>query len=151
MPEGFEPPSSFSGDGWRLEPLGPEHNEADHEAWTSSVDHIRATPGFVGRRWPHPMTIGENLDDLRQHADGFANRREFTYTVLDDADDVIGCVYVLPDLEHDRLDAAYLRCWVRADHRELDGRLRSTVLTWLREDWPFRNVRVDTPGIVAEP
>jgi hypothetical protein len=26
-----------------LEPLGPEHNEQDFAAWTSSMDHIIAT------------------------------------------------------------------------------------------------------------
>ncbi|HEX6680554.1 MAG TPA: hypothetical protein VF063_07910 [Gaiellaceae bacterium] len=30
-----------------LEPLGPEHNEQDYDAWTSSMDHIAATPGWA--------------------------------------------------------------------------------------------------------
>jgi hypothetical protein len=29
-----------------LEPLGPEHNEQDYDAWTSSMEHIAETPGF---------------------------------------------------------------------------------------------------------
>ena len=81
-------------DHFLLEPLGPEHNEDDHEAWSSSIEHIRATPGFLDSRWPHPMTLDENRADLERHARDFAQRSGFTYTVLDPADrDVIGCVY----------------------------------------------------------
>src|SRR5437870_13127447 len=27
-----------------LEPLGPQHNDADYDAWSSSTEHIHATP-----------------------------------------------------------------------------------------------------------
>ena len=53
VPLGFAPPTSLVTDRFRLEPLGPQHNDADHAAWTSSIDHIRATPGYpdgTGRR-----------------------------------------------------------------------------------------------------
>ena len=63
---------------FRLRPLGTEHNEADHAAWTSSIEHIRATPGFEGRSWPRAMTLEENLEDLRMHAAHFAAREGFT-------------------------------------------------------------------------
>lgn len=146
VPDGFEPPSSFSGEGWRLEPLGPEHNERDHAAWTSSMEHIRATPGFAGRRWPHAMPLEDNLADLQAHADGFRARREFTYSVLD-GDEVIGCVYLLPDLGHDAPDAVYLRCWVTQHRAALDEAVRDAVVDWVRTAWPFSAVRVDRrPG-----
>ena len=44
-------------DDLRLSPLGPEHNASDYAAWTSSIDHIRATPGFPDGSWPHPMPV----------------------------------------------------------------------------------------------
>ena len=76
-----------------LEPLGPQHNERDYAAWTSSMEHIRATPGFLDSSWPHPMTLAENRGDLERHQQDFADRTGFTYTVLDPADgDVIGCL-----------------------------------------------------------
>ena len=53
VPDGFEPPTSLTTDRFRLEPLGPQHNESDHAAWTSSIEHIHATPGFAGS-WPPP-------------------------------------------------------------------------------------------------
>jgi hypothetical protein len=42
------------------------------------------------------MSLDENLRDLRRHADDFQRRVGFTYTVLDDEDRVIGCVYIYP-------------------------------------------------------
>src|SRR5664279_591362 len=54
VPVGFDPPTSLATDQFRLEPLGPEHNQADHAAWTSSIDHIRSTPGFADGNWPPP-------------------------------------------------------------------------------------------------
>ena len=49
---------------FRLEPLGPQHNVADFSAWTASIDHIQATPGFTGSGWPHSMGLADNLRDL---------------------------------------------------------------------------------------
>ncbi len=99
VPADFEPPASLVTADFRLEPLGPQHNESDHAAWTSSIEHIRATPGYPDGRWPPAggMTLEENLADLRRHAGHFTDRVGFTFTVLDPADgDVIGCVYLYP-------------------------------------------------------
>ena len=144
VPDDFDPPAtptrvSAAGRAFRLTPLGVEHNERDHGAWMSSIDHIRATPGFAGRDWPHEMSLADNADDLVAHADDFEARHGFTYTVLDRDDDVIGCVYIYPDDEgvHD----VHVRSWVRADRADLDGPLRMAVLRWMRTDWPFADIR----------
>ena len=80
-----------------LEPLGPEHNEQDYDAWTSSMGHIEETPGYPDGSWPREMTPDENRADLQRHADDFRDRKGFTYTVLEPASrDVIGCVYIYP-------------------------------------------------------
>jgi hypothetical protein len=63
----FDVPNEFEGPGFRLEPLGPVHNERDHRAWMSNIEHIRATPGMKGG-WPSPMTVEENMSDLEEHA-----------------------------------------------------------------------------------
>jgi hypothetical protein len=44
-PERFEPPAGLATERFVLEALGPQHNQSDHEAWSSSIEHIRATPG----------------------------------------------------------------------------------------------------------
>ena len=33
VPEGFTPPGGLIADAFVLEPLGPQHNDADHAAW----------------------------------------------------------------------------------------------------------------------
>lgn len=137
VPDDFEAPVSLEGPGFHLEPLGPEHNERDHEAWMSSIDHIRATPGFPDGKWPSPMELADNLADLERHASDFAERRGFTYTVLD-ADDVIGCVYIYPN--DDQAHAADVSSWVRATHAHLDRALWGAVTDWLAADWPFETV-----------
>ena len=133
---GFEPPQGLEADAFRLEPLGPEHNERDYAAWSSSIEHIHASPGYGPEsRWPHEMSLEENLGDLERHARDFAERTGFTYTVLDSDDDVIGCVYVYParDETHD----VQVESWVRESHADLDMPLREAVSDWLRRDWPF--------------
>src|SRR6516225_6959478 len=97
VPAGFAVPGGLTAGELRLEPLGPQHNAADYAAWTASVGHILATPGFAGFGWPHEMSMAENLRDLERHAQDFAERRGFTYTVLSTSTgEVIGCVYIYP-------------------------------------------------------
>ena len=145
VPAGFEPPTSLVADQFRLEPLGPQHNEADHAAWTSSIEHIRATPGYPDGDWPplNGMPLEANLADLRRHAADFEARTGFTFTVLDPADDdVIGCVYLYPADSEDH-DVS-VQSWVRADRTRLDAPLADAVATWVAAEWPWR--RLDRHG-----
>jgi hypothetical protein len=145
VPDGFEPPTSLVSDRFRLEPLGPEHNESDHAAWSSSIGHIRSTPGYPDGDWPpaRGMSLDSNLADLERHAADFAAHRGFTFTVLDPADDdVIGCVYLYPtsSADHD----VTVQSWVRADRADLDVPLADAVAAWLADEWPWK--RVDRCG-----
>jgi hypothetical protein len=147
VPADFAVPDGLVAEGFRLAPLGPQHNEADYTAWTGSIDHIRATPGFNGRSWPHPMPLEDNLRDLERHAQDFAERRGFTYTVLGaGSDEVVGCVYIYPPHGQgpgggaEGLRGAAVRSWVRADRAELDRAVYGAVLAWLERDWPFHSI-----------
>jgi hypothetical protein len=137
VPTGFDPPAPPSGDGFALIPLRLEHNEGDLEAWSSSVDHIHATPGFAGHPWPdEPMTLARNAGDLRGHEDDFAQWLGFTYSVVSrPGGEVIGCVYIYPSAKDDV--GADVRSWVRATQATLDAPLYRTVTEWLQADWPF--------------
>jgi hypothetical protein len=139
VPDDFVVPRSLVTDAFRLEPLGPEHNEDDYQAWMSSIEHIRSTPGMQGRSWPRPaMTLADNLADLEGHARDFANRKGFTYTVLaGDGGGIIGCVYIYPSKDG---PGARVLSWVRADRAELDAPLYDAVSEWLRTAWPFTSV-----------
>ena len=138
VPDDFVVPRSLVTDTFRLEPLGPEHNEGDYAAWTSSIDHIRSTPGMQGRSWPRPMTPDENLSDLEGHARDFANRTGFTYTVRDiDTDEIVGCVYIYPWKNE---PGTRILSWVRASRADLDLPVYEAVSEWLQTAWPFASV-----------
>ena len=140
VPDDFAVPRSLACEEFWLEPLGPEHNEGDYRAWTSSMSHIRATPGFPDGRWPREMTLAENLGDLERHAADFAARSGFTYTVRAlGSDEIIGCVYIYPLA--DAAGGADVRSWVSADRAALDVVLYDAVSGWLRSAWPFAAVR----------
>ena len=140
VPPDFDVPLGLETPELVLEPLGPEHNDNDYEAWTSSMEHIAATPGYPDGSWPREMTREQNRGDLQRHADDFRARRGFTYTVLEPAGrDVIGCVYIYPDRDDDH--EAVVLSWVRQSHAHLDATLWRAVSEWLRSDWPFASVR----------
>ncbi len=139
VPDDFEVPVRFEAALFVLEPLGPEHNERDHDAWSSSIDHIHATLGFAGHAWPQPMSLDENLADLEAHRTDFDARTGFAYTVLDpQTNDVIGCVYIDPD--EAQVDGVTVRSWVRVTYADLDQPLRDAVGDWLERDWPLASV-----------
>ena len=135
----FAVPDAYAWSEFHLEPLGEQHNERDHAAWMSSIDHIRSTPGFSPREepnWPIAMTLEENLEDLVRHAKDFQERRGFTYSILE-GDDVIGCIYIYPSRLPDR--DAEISSWVRESRAELDALVREALAKWIDESWPFSN------------
>jgi hypothetical protein len=139
VPADFDPPRALASEHFRLEPLGPQHNDSDYEAWSSSREHIHTTPGWETSTWPDDRDLEANRRDLQRHADDFENRRGFTYTVLDPATgDVIGCVYIYPD--KDEQHDANVLSWVRASRPELDVELWRAVSAWLADEWPFERV-----------
>jgi hypothetical protein len=135
IPTDFEVPLTFDGSGFRLEPLGPIHNERDHEAWMTSIEHVRATPGMGGREWPAPMTLADNLADLEMHSMEFADRQSFTYSILE-GESVIGCVYIVPGHGGHH---AEVRSWVRESKSDMDLVVWQELSEWLVRKWPFRS------------
>lgn len=137
VPDDFvlpEPPRSAL---FRLEPLSVAHNESDHAAWTSSIEHIRSTPGFAGRPWPSEfVSLQKNAISLAAHELDFQNRIGFSYAVLDPkSSEVIGCVYFYPPRAPE-FDVD-VRSWVRADRASLDSKLYHLVSQWLHDLWPW--------------
>jgi hypothetical protein len=150
VPVGWSLPTPLDGVAFRLEPLGPAHNESDHRAWVTSIEHIRGTPGFSAGdwgddSWPLPMSLDDNLADLRQHAREFDQRQAFAYSVIDPVSgEVIGCVYIDPD--ESGIAVAKVRCWVCAGRAELDTVVAFEVAVWLAGAWPFGSVRFPGRG-----
>ena len=52
VPEEFTVPRRSETAQFVLEPLGPQHNDDDYAAWSTSVEHIHGTPGWEGSSWP---------------------------------------------------------------------------------------------------
>jgi hypothetical protein len=81
-----------------------------------------------------------NLADLRRHAEDFAQRAGFTYTVLARGSDrIIGCVYIYPWRGEE--GTADVQSWVRAERADLDASLHDAVAAWLDNAWPFTVIR----------
>jgi hypothetical protein len=135
-----EPPQVDSPRGeLRLEPLSEQHAESDFRAWTGSLDHIRASRGFPWGGWPPldgSLDLAANGEDMRRHARLFAARQGFTWTVLEDSGECVGCVYVYPDRQAD----ADLHTWVVSSRALDDEALRGHVLDWLIAEWPFADI-----------
>ena len=85
------------------------------------------------------MSLESNLSDLEMHAQHFADRRGFTYSILD-GDEVIGCVYIYP--ARGREGVASVSSWVTAGHAHLDRIVWETLSEWLTQ-WPFAEVDYD--------
>jgi len=140
VPSDFVLPDPIETDQFRLALLGPEHNESDYAAWTSSMDFIRSLPGWEAASWPEPMTIEANLRDCTSHRARSRSGSDFAYTVLlPDRDDVVGCVYFKPT-RPPRSGAVEVRSWVTAEHSGLDKPLYDAVAAWLAKEWPWSMV-----------
>ncbi|MEV0646332.1 N-acetyltransferase [Phytomonospora sp. NPDC050363] len=140
VPEDFDVPLFLDSPPFYLEPAGPQHNQDDHAAWTSSIEHIHATPGFTERGWPpvDSMSPGANRQDLTELAADFAAREGFTYTVLhSETRIVIGSVGILP--RKDGVEGAAVRSWVCESQAALDKPLWRLVSEWLA-GWPLASV-----------
>lgn len=137
VPADFPVPLPPAHPRFTFEPLGPEHNESDLEAWSSSIDHIHASPGFRADGWPErPYTLDENLADLARHRDHHEQGIDFAWTVLAPGTrTVIGCVYLKPD-PTGRAHAE-ARSWVRSTAADLDGVLRAHLAPWFARAWPI--------------
>jgi hypothetical protein len=143
VPPGFTVPEPPIHRLFRFAVLGPDHNVADLDAWSSSIDYIHSTPGFRPDGWPQRRySLEENLADLEQHRDHHERRLDFAWTVLDPErpDSVIGCVYLQPDPTS--ASEASARSWVRADRAHLDGELRDHLRPWFATAWPVE-IRYD--------
>jgi hypothetical protein len=140
VPDEFRVPEGNRTDLFVIEPLQERHNKSDHEAWTSSREHIKTTPGFVGQQlWvDEDFSVDDNAASIAKHSRDFEKRVEFNYAVVDTATgEVIGSVYIRP-ASRDGHDAD-VRSWVRADRAELDKPLHDFVTRWLAYAWPFRS------------
>lgn len=146
-------PARLQTDEFVLRPITAADAALDYAAVMESRDYLRL---WEQSTWPaDDFTVEADRTDLEKLEGGNADRKAFTYTVLDPAEtECLGCVYVFP------LDAAFLArshvtavadthwedydaavyFWVRASRlaSHLDRALLAALRTWLSQEWNLR-------------
>lgn len=95
VPSEFDPPRLLVTD--QFVGATAPNTQADHAAWTSSIDHIRSTRGYPDGDSPpvEGMSLEENLADLEMHARDFAADLPFTAPIRAIGCDRCGSTYLL--------------------------------------------------------
>src|SRR5690606_557198 len=111
IPDDFDPPTLWEGEGFKVVPLGPELAEIDYKAYMSSVEHLQKTFTY-STGWPNAdLTMEDAHEDMANEKRRFDTRESFAYAVLTpDGTRERGCVYVRPAGKQG-YDAA-VRLWV---------------------------------------
>jgi hypothetical protein len=144
-PDDAPVPTALRSDEFVLRPLCAADVDLDYEAVMASQEALRRGSGG---KWPRPdFTLEENLADLQGHEADFRARRGFTYTVMDPTETrCLGCVYAYPPRDdgdgRDRDYEAVVWFWVIPDRvaDDLDRRLLTALVPWLRSDFAFARV-----------
>lgn len=135
-----------------LRPITADDAERDHEAVMESRDYLHA---WEQSTWPEDdFSVEDNRGDLVDLEAWNADRKAFTYTILDPNETVcLGCVYIFPT------DATFLQTseitpvrgdtwtdfdavvyhWVRKSQMDTgkDAELLTLLREWLARDWEF--------------
>jgi RimJ/RimL family protein N-acetyltransferase len=108
--------------------------------WSSLTISREAHDHHLSSTLPQGAASPRILADLRRHAEDFAQRAGFTYTVLASGSDrIIGCVYIYPWRGEE--GTADVQSWVRAERAHLDAALHDAVAAWLDNAFPFSVIR----------
>ena len=106
----FVVPTSFEGEHFQLQVLGPDVNELDYEAVMSSKKNLRNI--FAKNdRWPCDKMTEKNK--------------------------CIGCIYIEPCYRENFDAEVYF--WIRDDNLYLESEFYRIVNKWIKDDWPFAN------------
>ncbi|WP_024461309.1 hypothetical protein [Marinimicrobium sp. LS-A18] len=133
----FEAPVAVHEPLFTLEPLAPQHNDLDYDAWQSSVEELQGIFG-PGHEWPKAeYSKARNLEDLQRHYREFEQGEAYAYTILSpDQSLCIGCVYIQPPLVHPY--DTHVDFWFRSSHKHLEAPFMAWLKQWLATDWGLK-------------
>jgi len=141
VPAGFNPPTHVKGAGFQIVPLGPDLVKIDFDAYMSSIDHLQKMFSRSSS-WPRAdISQADAMRDMENEQARFINHKSFAYAVLTpDGSRELGSLYVSPS-PIGAYDSV-VKMWVTKDAYEegFDAELFQWVTTWMKTDWPFRNV-----------
>jgi hypothetical protein len=137
VPATFEVPTTYTGTGYKLVPLGPAVAELDYKAYMSSIDHIRKTQGG---NWPNPnLTMADQAKDMAGEKAQWDGRKSFPYAVLTlDGSRELGCFYLRPSPKEGYDSVATMWVTKEAFDRGLEDQLYKDMKAWLAKSWPFQ-------------
>lgn len=159
FPVGLAVPEGLRVQHMALRPITAADAELDHAAVMESREYLRV---WEQSAWPEDaFTVAANREDLAGLERRHAERRAFTYTVLDPAaTECLGCVYLMPPdarmydgaritpLDGERWDDvdAAVYFWVRGSRLATgtDRVLLAALREWFRRDWGLDRVVVVT-------
>lgn len=146
-------PEGLRTDDFLLRPIVAADAELDYAAVMESREYLR---GWEQTGWPaDDFTVADNREDLEMLERRHAERRAFTYTVMNPAEtECLGCVYFMPtharsftgaritsvgDHRWEDYEAA-VYFWVRKSHLETatDRALLDVLRAWPANDWSFQ-------------
>ncbi|GAC1563354.1 MAG: hypothetical protein NVS2B7_37300 [Herpetosiphon sp.] len=139
VPPDFVIPTGLATPHFRLRPLTTADCAQDYAAVMESAALLNA---MFGRDWPTAtFTYADNLQDLAEHQQEYAQRQAFAYTVVNLDDTMcLGCVYINPPRGYPTDARVYLWVRQRAYDQGFDSILFHVVKTWLQDKWPFAHV-----------
>jgi len=133
-----------------LRPITADDAERDFAAVVETREHLRL---WEQSTWPaDDFTVEANRDDLVGLEQRHAERKAFTYTVVDpEGAEALGCVYIFPTSasflqkstvtavgDEDWADVdAVVYFWARLSEMEkgMDARLLAALRAWIRDAW----------------
>lgn len=139
VPDSFQPPRSYTGENFRLVPLGPDVAQLDFNAYMSSIDHIRSS---MGGNWPRPdLTMADQAKDMAGEKAQWDARKSFPFAVLaPEGTKEFGCFYIRPSTKEGYDAVATI--WVTKDQfdKGFETQLLADMKAWLAAEWPFKKV-----------
>ena len=142
--DNFVVPRSCKIDNFSINQLTVRDITEDYEAVMTSIEKLKGTFDFYPE-WPRSdMSVDEDLSNLGWHQTEFEMGTSFAYSVrLVDTNKYVGCVYLFPSNQENKLVDAY--SWVRKGCEHLDSALFLIVKEWIENEWPFKVGSVNYP------
>ncbi len=145
LPDDFRSPGAVESELFLLRPITIHDVIKDYDAVMSSREHLWTRFGDIWG-WPPPdLSLEQDLIDLAWHQKEAQLQSTFNYAVMSlDESMLLGCVYIdPPGMEATEADVWF---WIRTSMlaQGLENKLESFVREWLKSQWPFQTVSLNS-------
>jgi hypothetical protein len=139
IPDSFSPPHQYTGDTYKLVPLGPDVAALDYTAYMGSMDHIHT---IMGASWPKPtITLDDQAKDMAGEKAQWDARKGFSFAVLTpDGSKELGCFYLRQSNKAGYDAVATLWAIQEQFDKGFEDKLYKDMKVWVAKAWPFQKV-----------